>query len=376
MLIFTLETEILSHRIQYFRGKDLWLSIDGSSDHRRGLTGIVLGVMDSSMNSLPITVKPSIGKTGEKIFDEILDTLKKYEINPNQLKVLVTDSERAVRKAGKLVKSRFPHVVHVFCIPHQFNIVASVLQKSLPLLNTFIGRLKQIVSKSSQRRSMFKLLTGLKQFMPIPHNIRWGTWIKTVNYLYWHFDAVIHFLVQLPEDKKPKSTSENSDCEGDFTRLLQLKNDIQNESYKNNLRKSIDFVFKFYSNLPCLITMAEKSQTEISKVNSYVDMFKAMLNIASQQAPPEFKQIANNLVSKFENCLKDNTGFYQLVEYIKIDPASLYRFSPATSAGTERLFGAYRIYFGDKRQQNYGNDKLEMATAGKVAIRANKFKVS
>lgn len=142
------------------------------------------------MHTLPIVVKTVKSKTAEATKKDVLQILSQYEIEIEQLCVFITDSEPAIRSCGRLLATENPDLVHVYCVPHEIHLVACQIRDLHGELNAFIGDLKQIFSRSLYRKKLFQLVTGAP-LPPIPHHIRWGTWITTVNYLHFYLDAVV-----------------------------------------------------------------------------------------------------------------------------------------------------------------------------------------
>lgn len=145
------------------------------------------------MHTLPIVVKTVNSKVAEATKNDILQILEQYQIDINQLCVLITDSEPAIRSCGRLLAAANPNMVHVYCVPHEVHLVACQIRDLHPELNAFIGDLKKIFSRSVHRKNLFKMVTGVP-LPPIPHHIRWGTWVTSVNYLYHYLDAVVWWV--------------------------------------------------------------------------------------------------------------------------------------------------------------------------------------
>ena len=151
-------------RASYLRDKNIFVSIDDTSKGRKQkhFAAIVIGVLGPRMERFPMHIEKINAKTGLVLYGCIKRTLESLFVDASQARVclLVTDSAKPMRTCGVLMKKDYPHLRHLFCVVHKIHLAVKVLQKLSATANTFIGQLKQILSRSSARNEFFKLFSG------------------------------------------------------------------------------------------------------------------------------------------------------------------------------------------------------------------------
>ena len=72
-----------------------------------------------------------------------------------QLVFFVSDGAKYCLKAGKILKSIFPKMIHTTCISHALHLAFEDVRKKYPKANNCIASLKAVLSKCPERRSSF-----------------------------------------------------------------------------------------------------------------------------------------------------------------------------------------------------------------------------
>src|SRR5699024_3672805 len=156
--------------------------------------------------------------------------------------------------------------------------------------------LKQILARSGPRRRIFKLVTGGQ--LPLPpttHEIRWGTWQISANY------------------------------------LAELKDELK--------------FLKSYEQLPQWIWKLEKSKVQFHKAMEVVEDVRKSLTDVVNRSTGDNQARAQAILNEFEGCIGDGDGLKLIQEKLSQDEDSFYKFSPLNSTDTERFFKGFRLSF-------------------------------
>ena len=343
------------------------MSIDETSHGTTSYIGFVIGVLNQRMKRRQIKVKELQAADGQSLAKEVLETLAEYSIPPCKVKLLVTDSAKAMHRCWEELKPHCPDLIHVYCLAHKLNLVSKFIQSKHKKVNNLIGILKQLLARSGPRRRIFKLVTGGQlPLPPTPHEIRWGTWQISANYLSIYIDAVVFFLLQLKPDKK----GDASDLNNPETRLTKLQALLQNEEYLAELKDELKFL-KSYEQLPQWIWKLEKSKVQFHKAMEVVEDVRKSLTDVVNRSTGDNQARAQAILNEFEGCIGDGDGLKLIQEKLSQDEDSFYQFSPLNSTDTERFFKGFRSNF-TRTNRYFKGQNMAVITACKSALRPNR----
>ena len=113
--------------------------------------------------------------------------------------------------------------MHVTCLAHSLHRACEAVR----IENDFIFCFKKILKKSPYTIQKYKNVTELPM-PPEPIITRWGTWLKSAQFLLTNFDKISLFIGQLEEDS---------------VAIMKCKHLIHNEQMKNELFGLSDYFF-------------------------------------------------------------------------------------------------------------------------------------
>ena len=132
----------------------------------------------------------------------ILDTLREYGVQNQQVRFLVSDSAPYMIACGKALKILIgPHLLHITCWGHKINNVGEQWQETLADLNSFVTKMKAIFLLSRKTRAKYRKFlsthpSGITvKLFPIPVLTRWNSWFNSVEYISDYFDPIYDFLL-------------------------------------------------------------------------------------------------------------------------------------------------------------------------------------
>lgn len=76
----------------------------------------------------------------------------------------------------------FPNVNHITCLVHGINLVCKSIQEDFTLVNLLVKETKKFFRNSPKRKRAFKDSSNLKSLPPFPVQVRFGSWLKCVNW--------------------------------------------------------------------------------------------------------------------------------------------------------------------------------------------------
>lgn len=306
-----------------------------------------------------MTVKEIPKEGSDELFQEITSILEKHSIPTAKVKLLITDSANTMAALGTKLKKECPNMIHLFCTAHKLHLVSKFIKSQFPLVNEIIGLLKQLLARGD-RASLFKeCFNKMVPRMPIPHEIRWGTYQITVNYLYHYNKAMINFIMMLKSDDKDNETS---------TRLARLQGIFSNQDKVQQFKQQIEFLYDCYSELPKFIYKLEKKSVKFNDALSVWKSARKYLCVAVEKYKDcNYFEITTKVVSEFDRCENKNPGLIE-IEKICENSVPFYMFSPITSSDTERFFYEFRIDFVD-RSRKFRREKLDQMVSCKTALR-------
>ena len=158
-------------------------------------------------------------------------------IKYDKVSMVVTDQATYMIAAfSNLKNGAFDNLKHVTCLAHSLHRACETVRTENDLANDFISCFKRILKKSPCRIQRYKDLTELP-IPPEPIVTRWGTWLKSAEFLLTNFDKISLFIEQLEEDSLA---------------IIKCKQLINNEQMKNQLFGLSDYFFLYHK-----ITMLE-----------------------------------------------------------------------------------------------------------------------
>ena len=199
----------------------------------------------------------------------------------------------------------------------------------------------------------------------MPHEIRFGSWLRTINFCHWHFLAVFNFIVELQPER---STKKATTSEPATSRVNQLKQFATDVSRVTLLHECIEFIFESYSELPMYIYKLEQEKLLLVEAFHWLEQVKETLKHATANATDKFKTSSVSILAKFEHDLDNNTGMWQMLAEVEQDQQSVYKYAPLNSCGCERMLARFRL---DCCQPNVNlsPEQVKMRTAIKGSFR-------
>lgn len=311
-------------------GHDVYFMIDETPDSEsRNVVNVMVGLLNGEeTKSMLINVsfpEKCNNKTIQEIIMETCGILWSGNIYPH-LKLIISDQAAymllAVRQLKKSVS--FPNLKHVTCVIHALHLVCNSIMNKYSLVNRFFSKEKKFFKFSGKKKRLFKSSTGLR-IIPFPILIRWGSWLKCVNYHLENrnFESIKKFFLEtVPAHKIPVTE--------DLSMIQQI---LKGSKLEDNLLE-----LSKYSALPGLMTKLEKQSLPLADQKGILGQVKDILNgsihggvlINSLEKNPDLKLVTGNSQS-----LPDRRNF---------------KFCPLVNCDLERSFSVYRDLLTDKRK--------------------------
>ena len=115
------------------------------------------------------------------VVQALLATMTKAGIKNDNIVAYVSDNAPYIKASFTTLKVIWPNAIHITCFAHIMSLVGDVARIQLSDLDTFVGSVKMVFSKSVERRTRFKeVMTdgGVENptLPPWPCHTRWNTW--------------------------------------------------------------------------------------------------------------------------------------------------------------------------------------------------------
>ena len=329
MKLFSRKREEIRKRI---RGNDVYLLIDETPDaESRNVVNVMVGILDGNVTK-PWLVNVSYPKIVDnlairKIVVETCSILWRGKNVFPHLKVIISDQAAYMLLAVRKLKENdvsFPHLKHVTCVIHAANLVCDSIRKQFTLVNLFLSKEKKFFKNSGKKKRDFKEKTGLK-LPPFPILVRWGSWLKCVNYHLngSNFAKIKKFFLETGE--------ENGAQENQV--LKDLKKILSGEKLENDLLE-----LSQYSYLPALMTTLEKRSL------SLIEQVQLVAQIRSIISGSVHEDVLNSSLAKNPDYLLITGCALPLEERLNL------KFCPLANSDIERSFSTYRSLLSDRRR--------------------------
>lgn len=82
------------------------------------------------------------------------------ELSFNRVWLVVTDQAPYMVKCFKGLKTSFPKMNHVTCLAHSFHRVCEKVRDKHPKVDSFLGKMKVVFSRSNDRCQLWKDVSG------------------------------------------------------------------------------------------------------------------------------------------------------------------------------------------------------------------------
>lgn len=124
----------------------LWVSTDETTDLKgRCVVNVIVGILSTSQPSEQYLVSTTFHETvnAEKICKLVENGLEKmYTGDVSKVLLFVSDAASVMLKTGKLLKQKFPNMLHLTCCAHALHRVAEFIRESFPDVNSLISLVK------------------------------------------------------------------------------------------------------------------------------------------------------------------------------------------------------------------------------------------
>jgi len=139
----------------------LWISADCSKDSMgHEVANIIVGKLNRDEYSKPFLVAVSfLDKENAATMARLVNnTLHKLdpEFDCNRARLLLSDAAPYMVKAGKDLRTFFPHLMHLTCIARGLHLVCHCDSEVFPDVNWLIATMKMVFLKSPNRRAAYK----------------------------------------------------------------------------------------------------------------------------------------------------------------------------------------------------------------------------
>ena len=180
------------------------------------------------------------------------DVVLKLNINRLDFKLLISDAASYMKKAGTMLTSLFPNLIHVTCIVHLFHNVCLLIKNTYVNIDNFIASTKASTIKNRNRRNMFNVIGTPLQ----PVVTRWGSWSKAAVYYSDNFHDIKEIInsfegTGLLAEKNKEVVNNNLvlnellELRGNYNSLINIMDDIEEKKYNiaeiYNLVSSLSF---------------------------------------------------------------------------------------------------------------------------------------
>ena len=145
------------------------------------------------------------------VAQSILKSVGNFNIKYEDIYTFASDNVAYMKKCfSEILKPLFKNCRHVTCVAHILALIGECWRNNLKDLDSFIGMIKQIFSKSAARRRRW--LNHLRNndvenpiLPPSPVITRWNTWFKAAIYHSKHIQYYQSFVAneRLFEDDTP-----------------------------------------------------------------------------------------------------------------------------------------------------------------------------
>lgn len=271
-------------------------------------------------------------------------------IKHNNVLLFLTDAAPYMCKAGKVLNTFYPKMIHLTCLVHGFHRVAETIRFQFSEVDSLIANVKKIFLIAPSRVQIFKEMYPNLILPPEPIITRWGTWLAAVMYYSNNFDKIKNIILKL-----------DSDSAIIIKKTIEL---MQNKNLQNNLA----FITVHFGFLVDTISKLETSKMPLIESLEIVD--QAIKHL--ETVPGDIGSLIN---AKLQNVLKKNPGLNDIssirdillnktptnnleIELTPMEISSM-SYAPITSVDVERSFSRYKAMLrSNRRHFKFENLKL------------------
>lgn len=325
----------------------IWVSVDETTDvDGRYIANCIVGKLNSEPS------KPIVLSCGEltkcnhqtiaRFFNDAMSLLWPQGIHHENVLLFLSDSAPYMVKAGKVLTTFYPKMLHLTCIAHGFHRVAETVRAQFPLVDSLIATIKRVFLKAPSRVLKFKELYPNLCLPPEPIITRWGTWLAAVKYYSNNFEKIKDVISNLDSDNaisiaKAKDIMQNNELK------INLAYILANFCFLVEVIKKLET-----SNLTLVesLEIVENAANTLSEVQGESGVIiKNKLNdvLAKNVGLQNIKTIRNILLNTNEN-----NGSMD-IEFAPSDISNM-KYAPLTSVDVERSFSRYKSILRPNRR--------------------------
>lgn len=356
------ETTLRSHITQTYtkvmdtikskvEGKYIWVSADETCDIKgRCVTNVIIGVLDPNKAQKPYLISTKIQErvNAEYIAKVIADSMEHIFGTDRsnyimRILLFVSDAAAYMVKAGKLLKSVYPNMLHVTCIAHGLHRICEFIRDEFQTTDRLISLMKKIFLKAPLRVRIYREKCPDLPLPPSPVITRWGTWLDASMFYAENLEMLNSVIPSLDDDAKT---------------ISQCKEIIRH----TNLIKELEYIKVNFDNLSKGIKYFENQNLKLEEsLNTLNSILRQLKNLPGYFGP--------KLATKIDAIFKRNPDIHILQQFFDkdfdldlqikyYDLLPYYNYAPITSCDVERSFSKFNDVFTSKRT-NFTHGNLE-----------------
>ncbi|KAI4462237.1 hepatocellular carcinoma-associated antigen [Holotrichia oblita] len=229
-------------------GKYLWLSVGDRKDIKKNcVVNVIVRVLDPFKSSPPLLLASKrVEKCSSEVITKlVLDTLKKFNISPNQLLMFVDDGSVNNGSVGCSLKKDCSNMLHITCKIHDLHLVTKTIQRCYPVVDELVANTKATFGKSALYYNKYfkQIKPAVLEFYPKRSRINFDynqveTDLETIqnNYLklYEAMEKLQNPAISLRESLRI--------IQGAHSLLSDAKNDSVLTKFETVLNRDSDFI--------------------------------------------------------------------------------------------------------------------------------------
>ncbi|GJQ82680.1 hypothetical protein Trydic_g19695 [Trypoxylus dichotomus] len=320
------------------KDQNVWINVDETTDaNKNSVINVIVRTLKFDGPSIPFVMcsKRLQNSNVKTIVKVIKDAVNVFGVQRNQLRMFVTNGARNMVEVGRLLKTDFPHLLHVTCLLHAFHLVIDTIRLSYPPVDQLISNMKKIFIKSPKRIRQFKNVCAGIPLPSEPILTRWGTWLEAVSYYSKHFQRIKYFIFTLkPEDSEAIQRSQ------ELLSVNQLEVDIAEICEKYSVvRESLEQLQDSALSLSESLNIVDNTKTSLANLTDDIGQRTSenFTNVLNKN--PDLEKI--RFISRHIN---DTPGCESYEE-------KYFKYANITSVDVERSFSKYNDVFSPRRRR-------------------------
>jgi len=133
-------------------------------------------------------------------FIDALNLIYVENIKYENILLFVSDAAPYMIKAGGIIKSLCPHLIHLTCLTHGIHRLSEEIRENFREIDRYISNFMKVFKKSPRRINLFKETLVYLSLPPEPVVTRWGTWLTKAIYHATHFESLKKVIFKLEDD--------------------------------------------------------------------------------------------------------------------------------------------------------------------------------